>query len=67
VKVLLTIVIPIGTALPLLRYARGNAVVVALPFLVVVTTLPALTGVSAARDLVSGPVSGYLSHTHRRL
>jgi hypothetical protein len=55
-KVLLTIVIPVATAAPLTRYARGKATLVAVPLLLFVTMLPVLTGVNSARDLWTGPV-----------
>jgi hypothetical protein len=64
-KVFVTIVLPVTTAIPLTRYARGKATLVAVPLLVVVTTLPVLTGLTSARDLWTGPPAAL--HTGRVL
>ena len=76
-RVFLTIVLPIVCALPLLRYARGKAALLALPLLVGITLLPVSSGVNSGRDLWNGPVSRptsrkgqteiYLAHTDRIL
>ena len=76
-RVFLTVVLPIVCALPLLRYARGKAALIALPLLLVITLLPVSAGVNSARDLWGGPTlrpTGrnsqteiYLPHTERVL
>lgn len=69
--------LPILTALPLTRYARGKAAWIALALLVGITLLPIWSAVNVSRDLWAGPVlrqeptSGqvelYLVHTEQRL
>jgi hypothetical protein len=69
--------LPVLTALPLIRYARGKAALVALPLLLIVTMLPIWSVVNVSRDLRDGPIvqevsaSGtphlYLPHTGRPL
>jgi len=76
-RVFLAIVVPVVCALPLLRYVRGKAALIALPLLVVVTLLPVSTGVNSGRDLLEGPIRRptgkdreaeiYLQHTQRVL
>jgi hypothetical protein len=56
-RVTLCIVLPVVTALPLTRYARGRSALVAIPLLVGVTALPALCGFWTARDIAAGPVT----------
>jgi hypothetical protein len=53
-KVLFAAVLPIATAVPLFRYARGRAALVVIPLLLVVTLLPVLTARNAALDLIDG-------------
>jgi hypothetical protein len=55
VKVVLTVVVPVALALPLVRYVRGKSTWIALPLMICVTMLPVLTGANAARDLWIGP------------
>jgi predicted membrane channel-forming protein YqfA (hemolysin III family) len=55
-RVFLAIVLPLITALPLTRYLRGKATLVALPILVVITLLPIWSAVNFGRDLWNGPV-----------
>jgi hypothetical protein len=56
VRILLAVVAPIVTALPLTRYARGRSALIALPLLVLVTALPVATAYWTMRDFLSGPV-----------
>ncbi len=56
-RVLLGGVLPVVTALPLVRYVRGRAALVAAPILVLVTALSASSVLSAGRDLLDGPVT----------
>lgn len=55
-RVLLAAGLPLITALPLTRYLRGKAVLVALPILLIVTLLPIWSAVNVSRDLWEGPV-----------
>jgi hypothetical protein len=55
-RVLLAAGLPLITALPLTRYLRGKAVLVALPILLIVTMLPIWSAVNVSRDLWEGPV-----------
>ena len=76
-RVFLTVALPIVCALPLLRYVRGKAALIALPLLVAITLLPVSSGVNSSRDLWEGPIirpTGknsqteiYLQHTERVL
>jgi MFS family permease len=54
-RVLLAMILPVAAALPLLRHARGRAALVAAPILVIVTALPAMTGLAPLQDLLAGP------------
>jgi len=56
IRVLLAIGAPLVTVLPLTRYLRGKATLVALPILVVITLLPIWSAVNFGRDLWNGPV-----------
>jgi ABC-type maltose transport system permease subunit len=53
-KVLCCVFLPGVTALPLVRYVRGKSKFIALPILLIVTTLPILTGLAPLQDLWSG-------------
>jgi hypothetical protein len=65
------------TALPLTRYLRGKATLIALPILVAITLLPVMSAVNVSRDLVAGPITQhnqttdqleyYLSYTGRTI
>jgi len=55
-RVFLAIGLPLLTALPLTRYLRGKATLIALPILVVVTLLPIWSVANVSRDLWEGPV-----------
>jgi hypothetical protein len=55
-KVFLCIGLPVLTALPLTRYARGKSALVAIPLLIGVTLLPILTGLNPFLDALAGPV-----------
>jgi hypothetical protein len=55
-RVLLAAGLPLITALPLTRYLRGKAVLVALPILLIVTLLPIWSAVNVSRDLWEGTV-----------
>jgi hypothetical protein len=55
-RTLFAIILPVTTALPLTRYARGNATLIALVLLIGVTALPVLSSVTYALDLAEGPV-----------
>ena len=54
-QVLLSIVLPTVTALPLLRYVRGKAARIALPILIGVTMLPVWIGSGPLMDVLAGP------------
>lgn len=56
VRVFLAAGVPLITMLPLTRYARGKAALIALPMLIGITLLALWTTVDASRDLVSGPI-----------
>jgi hypothetical protein len=55
-RIVLAGLLPIITALPLLRYARGRAALVALPMLLGVTALPLLSCFWTMRDFKQGPI-----------
>ena len=55
-RVFLAAGLPLITALPLVRYLRGKATLVALPILVGVTLLAVWSAVNFARDLWQGPI-----------
>ena len=55
-RTLFAIILPVITALPLTRYARGNATLIASVLLIGVTALPVLSSVAYAMDLAEGPV-----------
>jgi hypothetical protein len=56
IRAALSIALPVLTMLPLLRYARGKAAMIALPLLIGLTALAALSGSWTMRDLLDGPV-----------
>lgn len=56
-RILLAVVAPIVTALPLVRYARGRSALIAIPLLLFVTALPVATAYWTVRDFISGPQS----------
>jgi hypothetical protein len=79
-RVLLAAGLPLITALPLTRYLRGKSVLIALPILLVVTSLPIWSAVNVSQDLWEGPTTRqvqsvdnpnasvmelYLPHTHQ--
>jgi hypothetical protein len=55
-RILLAVIAPIVTALPLTRYARGRAALIAVPLLIFITALPVATAYWTVRDFVAGPV-----------
>lgn len=55
-RVLLAAGLPLITALPLTRYLRGKAILVALPIMLIVTMLPIWSAVNVSRDLFEGPI-----------
>src|SRR5262245_28214145 len=57
-RVFFAATLPVLLSLPLYRYARGKAALIAVPFLVGLTLLPCLTAYWVARDLVTGEKSG---------
>lgn len=76
VRVLLAAGLPLITALPMMRYVRGKAALIALPLLIGLTLLPIWTAVDAGRDLLAGPIERltsdgrlevYLAHTQHSL
>jgi hypothetical protein len=77
VRVLLAAVVPVALALPLLRYVRGKAALIALPLLVGITFLPISSAMNASLDLWEGPSTRpigpgarfalFLRHTERFL
>jgi hypothetical protein len=56
VRVFLAMGLPLITALPLTRYARGKSTLIALPLLIVITLLAMWTAVDSGRDLIAGPI-----------
>lgn len=72
-QVFLSVVLPIVTGLPLLRYVRGRAALIMLALLLIITSLPVLSARSSFLDLVEGPVvhetpaGEYLPYTRRWL
>lgn len=56
-RVLLAAGLPLITALPLTRYLRGKSILVALPILLVVTSLPIWSAVDVSLDLWEGPTT----------
>ena len=55
-RVFCAIVLPLITAVPLVRYARGKAALVALPLLLIITALPMLSCWWVIADLQDGPM-----------
>jgi hypothetical protein len=66
-RVILSVGLPVLTALPLLRYARGRGAPMMLALLLGVTALPVWSGWATLRDLQAGPVNFLLPHTKRPL
>lgn len=66
-RVLLSVGLPILTALPLLRYVRGRGAPVMLALLLGVTALAVWSGCATLRDLQEGQVKLWLLHTKRPL
>jgi hypothetical protein len=74
-RVFLAGVLPVVTALALLRYARGKGALVMLAMLILVTALPVWSAWGTGQDLLSGPVALqnadapglYLAHTQQIL
>ena len=70
-RVVLSIGLPVLTALSLLRYVRGRAALLQLALLLGVTALPVWSGWATLRDLWTGPVAlaeyTHLPHTGRAL
>lgn len=56
VRVFLAAGLPLITALPLTRYARGKSMLIALPLLIVITLLAMWTAIDSGRDLIAGPI-----------
>ena len=56
IRAALAVALPVLTMLPLLRYARGKAAMIALPLLIGLTALAALSGSWTLRDLLGGTV-----------
>ena len=75
VRLLLAAVLPIVLALPLTRYVRGKAALIALPLLVAITFLPISSVMNVSLDLWEGPITRpvtpgaqlalFLRHTER--
>ena len=53
-KVFLTILLPVATMLPNIRYISRNAAYIQVPIMFVVTLLPILVGLGAAMTLIAG-------------
>jgi hypothetical protein len=76
-RVLLAAVVPVALALPLTRYVRGKAALIALPLLVGITFLPISSAMNVSLDLWEGPTTRtvgpgaqlalFLRHTERLL
>ena len=56
-QVFLAAGLPLVTALPLTRYLRGKATLIALPLLLIITSLPVMTAANTSRDLLEGPTT----------
>lgn len=56
-QVFLSIILPVMTAVPMLRYVKGKGAPIMLLILLGVTSLPVFSALPALRDLSSGPVS----------
>jgi MFS family permease len=54
-RILLAAVIPVLLALPMTRYLRGKAALVALPLLLLITLLPVSSAMNVSLDLWEGP------------
>lgn len=54
-RVFLAVILPVITAVPLVRYARGRAALIALPLLLIITALPMLSCWWVIADLHDGP------------
>lgn len=54
-RMFFAVVLPLITVTPLLRYVRGKAALIALPLLIVITTLPVITCLWVIGDLHDGP------------
>ena len=67
VRVCLAAGLPLITMLPLTRYARGKAALIALPMLIGITLLALWTAVDAGRDLVAGPIERQTPDGHIEL
>ena len=55
-RVLLAAVVPVVLALPLTRYVKGKAALIALPLLVGITFLPISSAMNVSLDLWEGPI-----------
>ena len=62
-RFLLAAGLPLMTALPNTRYLRGRVVWIALPLLLIITTLPTLTVVNIGYDLWFGPTLQLIPET----
>jgi hypothetical protein len=56
IQVFLSIILPVMTAVPMLRYVKGKGAPIMLLILLGVTSLPVFSALPALRDLPSGPV-----------
>ena len=56
-RAVLSVALPVLTALPLLRYVRGRGAVIMLALLLGVTALPVWSAWSTCQDLFGGPVA----------
>jgi hypothetical protein len=66
-RVVLSVGLPVFTALPLLRYVRGRGAPVMLALLLGVTALPVWSGWATLQDLRAGPANFRMLHTGNRL
>lgn len=62
-RVFFAVVLPLLTALPLMRYARGRAALIAVPLLIGITALPVLSCVWVIGDLHDGVVTSNIAVT----
>ena len=54
-RAFLAVILPVITAIPLVPYARGKAALIAVPLLILVTTLPILSCFWVLGDMHDGP------------
>jgi len=64
-RVFFAVALPVITALPMIRYLRGEVTFVALSLLVIITLLPIFSAVNVSRDLWAGPITRQVQSIHQ--